>query len=63
MTKLERKCAAYREELRSLQSMHDGLQSEHTAGGQAEGMGVLAASRVDLGVLLGQGHGLLWDQA
>jgi len=37
VTKLERKCAAYREELRSLQSMHDGLQSEHTAGGQAEG--------------------------
>lgn len=29
---LERKCAGHREELRSLQSMHDALQSEHTAG-------------------------------
>ncbi|KAL4436509.1 hypothetical protein ABPG75_003648 [Micractinium tetrahymenae] len=31
VTKFERKCAAYREELRSLQAMHDALQSEHTA--------------------------------
>lgn len=50
VTKMERKCAAYREELRSLQAMHDGLQSEHTAGGRGDGGSWAPATPADKGL-------------